>query len=61
MSFTYLEKLEAVEREIGYRKRVFPRMIDNGKMTAQFANRQISIFLEIADELRELARKERLL
>jgi hypothetical protein len=58
---TNAEKLAAVEREIGLRRKVFPRFIENKTMTQKFADEQISIFEEIASDYREKAEKERLL
>lgn len=59
--FTATVKLTAIEREINYRKRVYPRLIADGKMTDGFAASQLAIFDEIAAEYREAAGKERLL
>jgi hypothetical protein len=59
--FTATTKLAAVEREIKYRKRVYPRMIVEGKMTDGFANAQLAVFEAIADDYKKLAEKERLL
>lgn len=55
------EKLAAVERELRYRRRVFQRRIDRGSMTFVFAQQQIAIFEEIAEDYRKLAEKEQLL
>lgn len=58
---TATTKLAAVEREIKYRKRVYPRLIEQGKMTDGAAAAQVAIFEAIAADYRELAAKERLL
>jgi hypothetical protein len=58
---TATEKLKAVERELSYRKYVYPRRIDAGLMTSALAAEQIATFEEIAADYRELAEKERLL
>jgi hypothetical protein len=54
-------KLAAVERELRYRRRVYPRQIADGRMTDGLANSQIAVFEAIADDYRKLAEKERLL
>lgn len=54
-------KLAAVERELKYRRHVYPRQIEAGKMTDGFAAAQISVFEAIAADYRALAEKERLL
>jgi hypothetical protein len=60
-SFTATTKLGAVERELKYRRRVYPRLIADGKMTDGLAAAQIAVFEAIADDYRELAKKERLI
>jgi hypothetical protein len=59
--FTAEDKLRAVERELKYRKHVYPRRIEAGKMTDMLAREQISVFESIADDYREKAKSERLL
>lgn len=51
--FTNADKLAAVERELGYRRRVYPRQIDQGRMRSENAARQIAVFEAIAAEYRE--------
>lgn len=59
--FTAQEKREAVEREIKFRQRVFPRLIENGKMTRQLADQQIAIFKAIRDDYANAEQGERLI
>ena len=59
-AFTAEEKLEAVRRELSYRRRVYRRRVDEGKMTQALADRQIAIFEAIADDYERSAEKERL-
>lgn len=59
--FTAAEKLKGVERELGYRRRVYARRVAAGQMTQQLADEQIAIFEAIADDYRALAGRERLL
>lgn len=61
MPFTDAEKLEAVERELGYRRRVYERRVADKKMTQALADKQIKIFEEIADDYREKAKAARLI
>lgn len=55
------DKLKAVEREIGYRRRVYGRMVKERKMTPEMAVHQIDVFEAIAEDYRNQAQKERLL
>lgn len=60
-AFTATEKLKAVRREIGWRRRVYPDRVRTGHMSQHEADRQIAIFEEIANDYDQLAQKERLL
>lgn len=60
-NFTAQQKLEAVEREIGFRRRVYERRVADRKMTRQKADHEIMIFEAIAADYREKAAGERLL
>jgi hypothetical protein len=59
--YTTQEKIEAVQRELTLRRRVYPRFVENKTMSQDFCDRQIGIFEEIRDELEERAKGERLL
>lgn len=59
--FTFEEKLEAVRRELTYRRRVFDRRVADGKMTQQLADRQIKLFEEIEQDYVKAAESGRLL
>lgn len=59
--FTNQDKLDAIVRELGYRRRVYRRRVDEGQMTPELANRQIAIFESIAEDYRGKAEGERLL
>ena len=50
---TRADKLDAIEREIRYRERVYPRLIAKGALTAGFAAAQIAIMKEIAADYRD--------
>lgn len=57
MTYTKADKLAAIEREIRQRKRVYPRLIAQGKMTDGFAAAQIAVMEAIADDYREPERQ----
>lgn len=61
MAFTNTEKREAADREVKQRERVYPRFVENRKMTQDFADRQIALMREIADDYRKLEEKDRLI
>lgn len=44
MNFTVADKIAALEREIRYRRRVYQRQVELGKLTQKFADYQIAIF-----------------
>lgn len=57
--FTHADKLAAVEREIGFRRRVYARRVAERKMKQDQADREIAIFEAIAvDYRRAVARAE---
>jgi hypothetical protein len=47
---TNADKLAAVMRELEMRRRVYPRMIENGKMTQGKAAREIALMEAIASD-----------
>jgi len=61
-----MAKLGAIERELKYRRhvyprrRVYPRQIAAGKITDGFAAAEISVLEEIAEDYRKIVEKERL-
>jgi hypothetical protein len=58
---TNRDKLDAVERELKLRRRVYPNRVETGRMSADFAALQIAIFEALADDLRGQVEGERLL
>jgi hypothetical protein len=58
---TNREKLDAVERELTLRRRVYPNRVACHRMSQAFADEQIAIFEAIAADYRQLAGAERLL
>ncbi len=59
--FTAADKLEAVRREIGQRKYVYKRLVEEKKRTQAWANREIAVMEAIAEDYEPQAAKERLL
>ena len=59
--YTAQEKLDAVEREIRQRGRVYGRMVATVNMTKKKAEYEIDIMRAIAEDYRALAQKERLI
>lgn len=59
--FTTTEKRAAVEREITLRKRVYPRRVEDGKMSQKLADAQIAVMEAIAEDYRLIECKERLI
>lgn len=50
--FSPADKLKSVERELGFRRRVYPRRVGDGKMKQADADREIAIFEAIAKDYR---------
>lgn len=61
MAVTLTEQLECIRREIGQRKRVYPRLIAKGSMTQALADRELARMQAVEATLLPLAEKERLL
>ncbi len=53
MTVTRQEKYDCAKREVRQRRKVFPRLIEQGKMSAEFAARQIEIMEAIAKDYEE--------
>jgi hypothetical protein len=56
----YSEQLREIRREIAVRERVFPRWVENGKISQKDADRKLAIMRAVADTLAPLARGEEL-
>lgn len=52
---TWGDKLHCIERELGMRKRVYPRLVADGKMTQDKAAREIAIMEAIRAEYADYA------
>jgi hypothetical protein len=58
MTYTATELAECAAREVKQRRRVYPRLIDQGKMTQSMADRQIAMMEEIARDYASKAEGE---
>jgi hypothetical protein len=54
------DKLRCVERELGYRRRVFARMVERGKMTERQSQNEIALMEAILADYQKLAALEEL-
>ena len=52
---TAKEKLQCVERELSYRRRVYARLVARGKMSEPQRHQEIRLMEAIADDYRQLA------
>jgi hypothetical protein len=58
---TEADKLQCVERELRYRKQVYPRWVAAGKMKAEQAEWQIKVMESIVLDYRKIVNGERLI
>lgn len=56
---TITEQIKGVRREIDYRKRLYPRWVQDGKMTQQEANYQIELMEYVLNTLHAVLEFER--
>lgn len=61
MIFTEEQKLKAIQREINYRKRVYARRMEEGKMTKELVDYELGVFGAIEADYVARAQKEKLL
>ena len=54
-TFTPAEKLACVQREIGQRLRVYPRLVESRRLTQEKADREIACMRAIEADLQKLA------
>lgn len=57
-SFSAKDLFKSVERELGFRRRVFPRRVESGTMKQADADREIAMFEAIRDRYRAEAEAE---
>jgi len=59
-TFTAAEKRREMERELGYRRHVYAKMVTGGKMTQVEGDRRIAIVEAIIEDYRAQGEKEEL-
>lgn len=59
--FTMTDLEACARRELGWRRKVYPNRIHDGRMSAQKAHLEIAMMQAIAEHYAELAKSERLL
>ena len=52
MTLSAEQKCAAADREVAQRRKVYPRLVAEGRMTQAFADQQIAIMQAIADDYR---------
>jgi len=57
-TFTAREKQKAAAREVSQRQRVYPRLVDAGRLKQAEAERQIAVMQSIEADYRKLAETE---
>lgn len=58
MQVTTEDKIKAIKRKIGFRKKVYPNLVLSGKMTQQQSDKQIFVFEEILKDYEDLKQRE---
>lgn len=58
MAIANEDKLHCAERELGYRQRVYPRLIERGKMTKMQSDRELELMHAIVADYRALVQME---
>jgi hypothetical protein len=58
MTITAKDKLQCAEREVGYRHRVYARLVQRGKMSQLDAWREIALMEAIVADYREAVEPE---
>jgi hypothetical protein len=61
MTFTAADKHREALRELAMRRRVYPRQVESGSMTAKDAARKIQIMEQICEDYAQAAQQEQLL
>jgi hypothetical protein len=61
MTVTNEAKLACVERELSYRRRVYVRLVERGKMTKAQSERELELMRAIVADYRALVQSELLL
>jgi hypothetical protein len=55
---TAVDKMQCAERELRYRRHVYGRLVERGKMTREQADRELELMAAIAEDYREVAAED---
>lgn len=58
---TIEDQIKAVEREISMRRRVYPRWVENKRMSQEKADKEIATMEAVLETLKEVQKQSRLL
>lgn len=58
---TIEDQIKAVEREISMRRRVYPRWVENKRMSREKADKEIATMEAVLETLKEVQKQSRLL
>ena len=61
MTCTYAEQAECVKREIRQRGRVYPRLVESGKMSPQQMQRELALMAAVLQTIQTHEEGERLI
>jgi hypothetical protein len=61
MTITATDKMQCAERELKYRRRVYGRLVERGKMSLLQCKRELELMEAIAEDYRKLATQDALL
>lgn len=50
MNISSARKLQCIEREIGMRKRIYPRFVEKGKISKDFAEEEMAVLESIRND-----------
>lgn len=56
--FTIAEQIDGIEREIRYRERVYPRLVDEGRMKQDRADYQIDLMRAVRVTVERVGREQ---
>lgn len=57
-AFTWRDKMREAQKEVGYRRFVYPKLVASGKMSQADADRRIAIMDEMAADYGRAAQKQ---
>ena len=50
MNYPSARKVQCIDRELGMRKRLYPRFVEQKKITQEFADEEIAVLESIRDD-----------